>query len=70
MVWAPLTAWAEANLSLTGLEIQHGMKQQYCSVVGSSRITMKEELCYLFISNGSYAYCQSERELLLEEFLL
>ena len=46
------------------------MKQQYCSVVGSSRIKMKEELCYLFISNGSYAYCQSERELLLEELLL
>lgn len=61
--------WAEASLSLTGLEIQHRMKQQYCSVVGNSRIKMKEEPLYLFISNGSHAYCQSELGLLLEEFL-
>lgn len=68
MLWALLTPWAEANLSFTGLETQR-LKQQYCSVVGNSRIKMKEESLYLFISNGSYAYCQSELGLLLEEFL-
>ena len=69
MLWALLTPWAEANLSFTGLERQHRLKQQYCSVVGNSRIKMKEEPLYVFISNGSYAYCQSELGLLPEEFL-
>lgn len=31
---------------------------------------MKEELTYLFISNGSYAYRQSEQGLQLEGFIL